>query len=58
LFHCLTDAKPVVTQCNHLMGRHEMPIAFYYPEHWNAIFATAELRCSWLESLTSLLKRR
>jgi hypothetical protein len=34
-----------------------MPVAFYYPEHWNAIFATAGPRYSWLESLTSLLKR-
>ena len=34
-----------------------MPIAFYFPEHWNAVFATTGPKWSWRESVTSLLKR-
>ena len=34
-----------------------MPIAFYFPEHWNAVFATTGPKWSRRETVTSLLKR-
>jgi len=30
-----------------------MPDAFFYPEHWNAIFNARQPKRSWWEALTS-----
>jgi hypothetical protein len=38
-----------------MMGRKKMPVAFYFPEHWNAVLGNARPRRRWYGSLGALL---